>query len=240
MFDILEADIVCTQELKIQRKNLGDDLVLIPGWDCYFSLPKHQSGYSGVSVWCRQSKCQPIRVEEGITGILTPPGKETMYKDLPEEQRIGGYPDLPAESATILDSEGRALVVDFGAFVLINVYCPANRDAARHDFRVMFDQTLFERVRNLVEKEKRRVVVVGDFNIARDVIDMAGAKENMKAQGIDDFKMTETRWALHEILEPYEGACMVDLCREFWPDRRGMYTREFCRDLSAPASACVR
>ncbi|KAA8614920.1 DNA lyase [Pyrenophora tritici-repentis] len=46
MFDILEADIVIMQELKIQRKDLTDDMVLVPGWDCYFSLPKHKKGIS--------------------------------------------------------------------------------------------------------------------------------------------------------------------------------------------------
>ncbi len=44
MFDLLEADIVVMQELKIQRKDLRDDMVLVPGWDCYFSLPKHKKG----------------------------------------------------------------------------------------------------------------------------------------------------------------------------------------------------
>lgn len=44
MFDILEADIVVMQETKIQRKDLGDDMVLVPGWDVYFSLPKHKKG----------------------------------------------------------------------------------------------------------------------------------------------------------------------------------------------------
>jgi AP endonuclease-2 len=44
MFDILEADIVVLQETKIQRKDLKDDMVLVPGWDCYFSLPKHEKG----------------------------------------------------------------------------------------------------------------------------------------------------------------------------------------------------
>lgn len=44
MFDLLEADIVVLQELKIQRKDLTDDMVLVPGWDCYFSLPKHKKG----------------------------------------------------------------------------------------------------------------------------------------------------------------------------------------------------
>ena len=44
MFDILEADIVVFQETKIQRKDLTDDMVLVPGWDCYFSLPKYKKG----------------------------------------------------------------------------------------------------------------------------------------------------------------------------------------------------
>lgn len=44
MFDILEADVVVMQELKIQRKDLRDDMVLVPGWDCYFSLPRRKKG----------------------------------------------------------------------------------------------------------------------------------------------------------------------------------------------------
>lgn len=44
MFDILEADVVVMQETKIQRKDLRDDMVLVNGWDVYFSLPKHKKG----------------------------------------------------------------------------------------------------------------------------------------------------------------------------------------------------
>lgn len=44
MFRILEADIVVMQETKIQRKDLRDDMVLVPGWDVFFSLPKHKKG----------------------------------------------------------------------------------------------------------------------------------------------------------------------------------------------------
>lgn len=44
MFDILEADIVCIQELKIQKKDLKDDMVLVPGWDCFCTFPKHRKG----------------------------------------------------------------------------------------------------------------------------------------------------------------------------------------------------
>lgn len=44
MFDILEADIVIMQEAKIQRKDLTDDMVLVPGWDVFFSLPRDKKG----------------------------------------------------------------------------------------------------------------------------------------------------------------------------------------------------
>jgi AP endonuclease 2 len=44
MFDILETDIVVMQETKIQRKDLRDDMVLVPGWDVFFSLPRHKKG----------------------------------------------------------------------------------------------------------------------------------------------------------------------------------------------------
>lgn len=49
MFDILESDIVVLQEAKIQRKDLRDDMVLVPGWDCYFSLPRVKKGKSSSS-----------------------------------------------------------------------------------------------------------------------------------------------------------------------------------------------
>ena len=52
MFDILETDIVVFQETKIQRKDLRDDMVLVPGWDCFFSLPKHKKGLGHGNYQC--------------------------------------------------------------------------------------------------------------------------------------------------------------------------------------------
>jgi AP endonuclease-2 len=50
MFDTLGADIVVMQETKIQRKDLKDDMVLVPGWDVFFSLPKYKKGMTLVVV----------------------------------------------------------------------------------------------------------------------------------------------------------------------------------------------
>lgn len=58
MFDILEADIVVMQETKIQRKDLQDDMVLVPGWDVYFSLPKHKKGNKRQNEWFQQGEAK--------------------------------------------------------------------------------------------------------------------------------------------------------------------------------------
>ena len=50
MFDTLEADIVVMQETKIQRKDLRDDMVMVPGWDVFFSLPKYKKGLPALPV----------------------------------------------------------------------------------------------------------------------------------------------------------------------------------------------
>ncbi|OIW30586.1 DNase I-like protein [Coniochaeta ligniaria NRRL 30616] len=239
MFETLETDIVVMQETKIQRKDLSDDMVLVPGWDVYFSLPKYKKGYSGVAIYTRNSKCCPIRAEEGITGILCPPNSSTSFRDLPPEQQIGGYPKLGQLSSTIdeptLDSEGRCVILEFPAFVLIGVYSPATRDDTRTDFRLGFLEALDARVRNLVDMGKQ-VVLTGDLNIIRSEIDTAGVKEMLRKEDmtLDEFMSTPSRRFLNQLVfggrvvgerdEGREQPVLWDLCRIFHRDRLGMYT----------------
>lgn len=184
-----------------------------------------QLGYSGVAIYTRQSKISPIKAEEGITGYITSQNSTIPYINLPEAQQIGGYPvGLSRDQALNLDSEGRALLLDLGAFVLIGTYCPANRDSTRDGFRTEFVRALLERCRNLVALG-RRVVLTGDLNIARDEIDSAHASDAMARSGVTDFKeLSECRMMFHRLLKPHKESAMVDLCREWWPERRGMYT----------------
>lgn len=256
MFELLEADVVVFQETKIQRKDLKDDMVLVPGWDNYWSLPKHKkgkkrralfslywliaSGYSGVVIYTRNSTCAPIRAEEGITGILTPPNTSSSFRDLPENEQIGGYP-TPSQlsqseiDATTLDSEGRCVVLEFPAFVLIGTYCPAERDETRTEFRSGFLQVLDSRIRNLVKMGKR-VIWTGDLNISREEIDTAMAEEMMRKNAVDEIGWISTpaRRLFNQMLvggkvfgerdEGREDAIMWDVCRAFNEGRKGMYT----------------
>ncbi|KAJ5152949.1 Endonuclease/exonuclease/phosphatase [Penicillium canariense] len=263
MFDILESDIVVFQETKIQRKDLRDDMVLVPGWDCYFSLPRIKKG----ECLCNASrrKLTPGRIfwssEEGLFGLLCPPNSSTPFRDLPEDQQIGGYPTLeqlrrPAivsedcdsddeedENTTpdgpidpaILDSEGRSVVLEFPAFVLIGLYCPANRDEKRDPFRLGFLNALDARVRNLVAMGKR-VFVTGDINIAKQVIDSAHALEAIRKSTAteEDYISAPSRRLFNQLLsdgkvvgprdEGREQPVMHDICRSFHPSRAGMYT----------------
>ncbi|TPX14866.1 uncharacterized protein E0L32_004975 [Thyridium curvatum] len=237
--DIPEADIVIMQETKIQRKDLRDDMVLVPGWDVYFSLPKHKKGYSGVAIYTRNSKCAPIRAEEGVTGILCPPNSTTKFRELPEDQQIGGYPHPGQLSSSIdeatLDSEGRCVILEFPAFVLFGVYSPATRDETRTEFRLGFIEALDARIRNLVAMGKQ-VILTGDLNIIRDQRDTAGLAEQLRKEGVtlDDFLSTPARRFFNHLVfggkvmgerdEGREKPVMWDLCREFHPSREGMYT----------------
>ncbi|KAF5674901.1 ap endonuclease 2 [Fusarium heterosporum] len=239
MFDILEADIVVMQEAKIQKKDLCDDMVLVPGWDVFFSLPKHKKGYSGVAIYTRNSKCAPIRAEEGITGILTPPKSTTRYRDLPEDQQIGGYPrpdqlDGIVDEAT-LDSEGRCVVLEFPGFVLLGVYSPANRDETRDDFRIGFFQALDVRIRNLVAAGKQ-VILTGDLNVVGSALDSTGVSETLRKGEVDlsDWLNSPVRRVFNHLVfdgdvagardEGREVPVLWDLCRSFHPERVGMNT----------------
>ncbi|AEO65015.1 uncharacterized protein THITE_2111508 [Thermothielavioides terrestris NRRL 8126] len=239
MFDTLEADIVVMQETKIQRKDLRDDMVLVPGWDVYFSFPKYKKGYSGVAIYTRSSKCCPIRAEEGITGVLCPPNSSTKFRELPSDLQIGGYPKPGQLSDSIdeqtLDSEGRCVILEFPAFVLIGVYSPATRDETRTEFREAYIDAIDVRVRNLVAMGKQ-VFLCGDLNIVRSPLDTAGLAERLRKEGmtLDEFMSTPPRRLLNHLVfggtvvggrdEGREEPVLWDLCREFHPTRAGMFT----------------
>ena len=243
MFDILGSDIVVMQELKIQRKDLRDDMVLIDGWDAYFSLPRHKKGYSGVAIYTRSAVCAPIRAEEGVLGVLPSAGHGNSgapYCELPEDESVGGYPtalqimELGVDP-TALDSEGRCVILEFPAFVLFGIYSPANSSGTRDDFRHGFLRALDCRIRNLIKLGKN-VVLVGDLNVSRDEGDTAGSIEDCRKNGIShsEYISTPNRRIFNQLLvggevigerdEGREKGILWDTTRGFHPNRAGMYT----------------
>lgn len=171
---------------------------------------------------------------------MTPPNSSTSFRDLPKDQQIGGYPsliqlsDCPLDAGT-LDSEGRCVILEFPAFVLIGTYCPANRDESRDEFRIGFLNALDARVRNLVAAGKR-VFLTGDLNIIREELDSANIEEQLNKHGmtVEEYVSTPARRMFNQLLvggkvvgekdEGREMPVMWDICRSFHPTRKGMFT----------------
>lgn len=191
-------------------------------------------------IYTRNATCTPIRAEEGITGLLCPPNSNTPYRYLPDDQQIGGYPsieqlsDSQVDPAT-LDCEGRCVILEFPAFVLLGVYCPAARDETRDDFRQGFVGLLDARIRNLVSIGKR-VILTGDLNTCVGKIDSAPLTEAIRkgTGNEDEFVSAPVRRIFNQLIDgakvvgerdpQRETPALHDICRSFHPDRRGMYT----------------
>ena len=265
MFDLLEADIVCFQEVKTPKASLTDDLVFVDGWDTFYSFPHSLTGYSGVAVYTRDSKCVPLRVEEGVTGVLRIPGTQTRYVDAPAAKQIGGYPTdrqlrRAAVGREVIDCEGRCLILEFPLFVLINVYCPARRNHERTGYRNTFLLALDVRIRNLAAAGKN-VVLCGDLNIMRDQLDTAGIwghqghKVAAEALEFDETYMTMRAPKLlnqllfnsrtvsdtglpfvDETTETRRPPVLYDTGRELHPHRTGMFTCWDTRKNHRPAN----
>ncbi|KZT53397.1 DNase I-like protein [Calocera cornea HHB12733] len=224
----IKSDIFCFQEMKIARTAI-DRSIAVPGcYDAFFSLPlgRSKGGYSGVGVYTDSRTVIPLKAEEGLSGLLQP------KPSLSEEERVSHhYPSahlldlIPDDKGHIpcdlleLDNEGRALVLDFGLFVLINTYCPAEASEGRLPFKINFHNMLRERVRILVEEEGREVIVLGDINICSQPIDHCdGQLQSRRSVWWDH----PPRVWLRDWLKP--NGKLTDLTRRFWPERTGMFT----------------
>lgn len=233
----LDGDLVCIQELKSERATMDPIYVDVPGWRSYFSFPVDKKAYSGVAIYVRD-RYRPVRVETAICG----PAYD-RYFELDRTDTIGGYPsDISILEARQVDREGRAVVLDFGGFVLIGTYCPAGAESEeRVAYRQLWWRALDERCRNLI-RSGREVILTGDLNVNCAAIDQVEADvEEYEYPKLGPVGKTFYR-LLHGTpagtrdagdvavpigLEPDPGATdgiFVDLSRHYFPDREGMYT----------------
>lgn len=89
------------------------------------------------------------------------------------------------------DEEGRVLTLEFADFYLINTYFPNTKpDLSRLDYKADFNKRWLAYVKKL--EQRKPVVAGGDFNVAREEIDLARPKENENHAG---FTPLERAWA---------------------------------------------
>ncbi len=114
-----------------------------------------------------------------------------------------------------LDTEGRAVTLEYGDFFLVCVYTPNAQDGLRRlDYRMSWEDARREYLKKL--DAKKPVILCGDLNVAHREIDLKNPKSNRGNAGFSD----EERAKFGELLD----AGFVDSYRYLYPDREGVYT----------------
>ena len=93
------------------------------------------------------------------------------------------------------DREGRILRTDFGDLTLLNCYFPSGTSGdERQGFKMVFLDDFFEWIVAL-KKERPNLIVVGDYNIAHQEMDIHNPKGNQKTSGfLPEERTWMTRW----------------------------------------------
>lgn len=137
-------DIVCMQEHKTsERSKLDDELRGPAEYTAYYAFPKKPRlhGYSGVVTFVSRRGIidgRPLmvrQVEYGITGIYSAGDNDTVIDELSCEPLHEHYTE---DELRELDGEARAVILDFGPFLLLNVYFPNDAGPERDSFRMAF------------------------------------------------------------------------------------------------------
>jgi len=90
-----------------------------------------------------------------------------------------------------LDDEGRAIVADYGRFLLYNVYFPNGKASLE---RLRYKLEFYERFLKHVDSQRqagRSIVICGDLNTAHKEIDLARPRQNERISG---FLPVERAW----------------------------------------------
>ncbi|KAJ0966983.1 hypothetical protein J5N97_023900 [Dioscorea zingiberensis] len=229
LLNTLDADIICFQETKLSRQDLSVDLTMAEGYEAFVSCTRNsskgRSGYSGVATFCRVKSAfssdeiaLPLAAEEGFTGLLEQSGNgKTILRDVLHEMPIiVEDEEITREELLKVDSEGRCIITDHGHFVIFNLYGPraVDDDNERLRFKLIFFMILQRRWEFLLSLRKR-IIVVGDLNIAPSAIDRCDAEPG--------FERNKFRKWLRSLLRE-SGGPFIDVFREKHPNRKEAYT----------------
>lgn len=89
------------------------------------------------------------------------------------------------------DREGRVLRTDFGDWTLLNIYFPSGTSGEeRQGVKMEFLKDIYDWIENL-RKERPKMIVLGDYNIAHTELDIHNPKGNVKTSG---FLPEEREW----------------------------------------------
>jgi exodeoxyribonuclease III len=115
------------------------------------------------------------------------------------------------------DSEGRVITCFFDSLIVVSAYFPNSQDGGKRiKFKTEFCQAVSDWINELRTKNKKVVVLNGDFNIAHKPIDLARPKENEKTAG---YLPEERQW-----MEEFIKSGWVDTFRYLHPEAHERYS----------------
>ena len=121
-------------------------------------------------------------VKKGYSGVMTLSRTEPTYVGIGCGQAL-------------FDEEGRVLRTDFGDWTLLNCYFPSGTTGdARQQVKYEFLDYFFDWIREL-KKERPKLIVVGDYNIAHTEKDIHNPKGNQQSSGfLPEERAWMTKW----------------------------------------------
>jgi len=114
------------------------------------------------------------------------------------------------------DREGRILRTDFGDWTLLNCYFPSGTTGEeRQQFKMVFLDDFYNWVEAL-RKERPKLIVVGDYNIAHQEIDIHDPKGNKKSSGfLPEERAWMSKWFANGFTDGFRH-CHPDLVEYSW------------------------
>lgn len=113
------------------------------------------------------------------------------------------------------NTEGRTITLEFPEHYVVCVYVPnAQNELARIDYRMEWEDDF--RTYLLGLKAKKPVIVTGDFNVAKEEIDLKNPKTNRGNAGFSD----QERQKMRDLQE----AGFIDSFRYLYPDKKDAYS----------------
>lgn len=116
-----------------------------------------------------------------------------------------------------LDKEGRLITLEYPAFFFVNTYVPNSQGGLdRWYYRLEWDDAMLDYLDSL--QERKPVIVGGDFNVARDYIDVY--PENLRNEKNPPGFIQEERDGFNALLD----IGLTDIYRELHPARERAYS----------------
>jgi exodeoxyribonuclease-3 len=120
----------------------------------------------------------------------------------------------------VYDREGRILRTDFGDLTVLNCYFPSGTTGdVRQDFKMQFLADFQEWVEEL-RKERPKLIIVGDYNIANHPIDIHDPVRNKKSSGfLPDERAWLSAWFENGFTDAFRQVKPEEVAYSWWSYR---------------------